>query len=62
MHKKFEVNKTKIKGGCRSGRKVVPHNSKGDLPLDRLPGYNMMLSNANYSSSIAHPLCFCGAT
>ena len=23
----------KIKGGCQSGRKVVPHNSKSDFPL-----------------------------
>ena len=29
MHKKFEINRTKIKG-----RKVVPHDSKSDLPLD----------------------------
>ena len=28
MHKKFEINQTKIKGGCQSGRKVVTHNSK----------------------------------
>ena len=33
MHKKFEINWTKIKGGCQSGRKVVTHNSKSDLPL-----------------------------
>ena len=33
MHKKFEINGTKIKGGCQSGRKVVPHNSMSDLPL-----------------------------
>ena len=33
MQKKFEKNRTKIKGGCQSGRKVVPHNSKSDLPL-----------------------------
>ena len=33
MHKKFEINQTKIKGGCESGRKVVTHNSKSDLPL-----------------------------
>ena len=33
MHKKFEINRTKIKGGCQSGRKVVTHNSKNDLPL-----------------------------
>ena len=29
----FEVNQTKIKGGCQSGRKAVTHNSKSDLPL-----------------------------
>ena len=33
MHKKFEINQTKIKGGCQSGRKVVTHNSKSDLLL-----------------------------
>ena len=33
MKKKFEINKTKIKGGCQSGIKVVTHNSKSDLPL-----------------------------
>ena len=35
MHKKFEINwtKIKIKGGCRSGRKEVTHNSNSDLPL-----------------------------
>ena len=33
MHKKFEINRTKIKGGCQSGRKVVPNDSKSDLPL-----------------------------
>ena len=31
----FEVNQTNIKGGCHSGRKVVPHNSKSDLPLGK---------------------------
>ena len=34
MHKKFEINHTKIKGGGQSGRKVVTHNSKSDLPLN----------------------------
>ena len=34
MHKKLEINRTKIKGGCKSGIKVVTHNSKSDLPLD----------------------------
>ena len=33
MHKKFEINRTKIKGVCQLGRKVVTHNSKSDLPL-----------------------------
>ena len=33
MLKKFEINRTKIKGGCQSGRKVVTHDSKSDLPL-----------------------------
>ena len=27
------ILKTKIKGSCQSGRKVVPHDSKTDLPL-----------------------------
>ena len=33
MHKRFEIDRAKIKGGCQSGRKVVPHDSKSDLPL-----------------------------
>ena len=36
MHKKFEINWTKIKGGRQSGRKVVTHNSKSDLPLNAI--------------------------
>ena len=36
MHKKFEINQTKIKGGCQSGSKVVSHNSKSDLPLSKV--------------------------
>ena len=28
------MNRTKIKGGCQSGRKVVTHNSKSDVPLN----------------------------
>ena len=34
MHRKFEINETKIKGGYQLGRKVVTHNSKSDLPLE----------------------------
>ena len=33
MHRKFEINRTKIKSGCQSGKKVVTYNSKSDLPL-----------------------------
>ena len=29
------VNQTKIKGGCQSGRKVLPQYSKSDLPLEK---------------------------
>ena len=36
MHNKFEINRTKITGGCQSGRKLVTHNSKSDLPLAAL--------------------------
>ena len=36
LHKKFDLNRTKIKGSCQSGRKVVNHVSvsKSDLRLD----------------------------
>ena len=39
MHNKFDISWAKIKGGCQSGRKVVTHNAKSDLPLvlDRKP-------------------------
>ena len=36
VHNKFEINRTKIKGGCQSGRKVVSYNSKSDLPLEKV--------------------------
>ena len=36
MHKSFEINLTRIKGGCQLGRKVVTHNSKSDLLLSTL--------------------------
>ena len=35
MDKKFEINWKKIKGGRQSGRKVVTHDSKSDVPLAR---------------------------
>ena len=37
MHKKFEINQTKFKGGCQSGRKVVSHNSKSEFYLKIAP-------------------------
>ena len=33
MHRKFEINRTKIKGGCLLGVQVVTQDSKSDLPL-----------------------------
>ena len=44
MHKKFEINRTKIKGGCQSGRKVVTHNAKSDLPIVVFY-YNLLLGD-----------------
>ena len=35
MQKKFEINQTKIKGDCQSGRKAVTYNSKSDLLLGK---------------------------
>ena len=35
MHKKFEVNQTKIKGGCQSYTKAAPQQSYSDLTLVR---------------------------
>ena len=37
MNKKFEINQTKIKGGCQLGSKMVCHDSKSDLPLVDIP-------------------------
>ena len=34
MHKKFEINWMKIKGGCQWVRKVVTYNSNSNLPLE----------------------------
>ena len=36
MQQKFEINQTKIKGGCQPGRKVVTQNSMSDLPPSKL--------------------------
>ena len=47
MHKKFEINQTKIKGCCQSGRKVVTHTSKSDLPLKAYQDMNTPLGQIN---------------
>ena len=48
MQKKFEINWTKIKGGCQSGRKVETHNSKSDLPLVTLIILQGLLIKLNF--------------
>ena len=53
MHKKFEINQTKIKGGCQSGRKVVAHDSKSDLPLAK----SHVCQNGKVFSGMFLPLC-----
>ena len=47
MHKMFEINRTKIKGGYQSGRKVVTHNSKSDLPLTTFEKIYSIIIRAN---------------
>ena len=41
----FEVNQTKIKGGCQSERKVVTHDSMSDLPLERWKSSTKAVNN-----------------
>ena len=36
MHKKFEVNRTKIKGGCLSYTKAAPKEFWNDLTLEHM--------------------------
>ena len=54
MHKKFEINRTKIKGGCKLGRKVVTHNSKSDLPLVNIVFFTELISNIFLEKSMFH--------
>ena len=35
MHKKFEINRTKIRVAVSREEKVVTHNSKSDLPVNK---------------------------
>ena len=45
MLKKFEVNQTKIKGGCQSCRKAATYDSWSDLTL--IKNYDMYSSMPN---------------
>ena len=38
------VNQTKIKGDCQSGKKLVPHYSKSDLPLDTSRNFEFVVT------------------
>ena len=55
MHKKFKINGTKIKDCCQSGRKVVTHNSKSDLPLASATSNNCA-KNIHVSYHVQHIL------
>ena len=52
MYKRFEMNRTKIKGGCQSGRKVIPHDSMSDLPLS-LVSYWIFLEGSAYKQGLS---------
>ena len=51
MHKKFEINKTKIKVTCQLGRQMVTSNSKSDLPLACSPPINPLVNLASHATS-----------
>ena len=53
MNKKFDINGTKIKGSCQSGRKVVTHDSKSDLPLVYACGYWLASTNFFFLTNIS---------
>ena len=64
MHKKFEISRTKIKGSCQLGRKVVAHDSKSDLPLhylgvddDFAPQVHKLLASPSLSLSLSSLVC-----
>ena len=52
MHKKFEINRTKIKDGCQSGREVVTHNSKSDLLVASLLSASGLKINVSLEKNI----------
>ena len=50
----FEVNQTKIKGGCQLGRKAIPHDFKSDLPLGVLDLRDEVMKNSSQFFFILH--------
>ena len=58
MHKKFEINRTKIKGMCQSGRKVVTYNSKSDLPLVQFSSAEAAQLSVQSGSRVPHAIFF----
>ena len=42
MHKRFEINRTKNKGSCQSGRKVETHDSKSVVVLKIVSGSGLV--------------------
>ena len=48
----FKVNPTKIKGGFQLGSKVVPQDSKSDLPLARGKMFSVFRSHYYYRSHV----------
>ena len=54
MHKKFEINQTKIKGGCQSRRKVVTHDPKSGLPLNIVSQFSYSISEGSWRLLESH--------
>ena len=53
MHKKFEVNWTKIKGGCQSGRKAAELISTSKLSLVQVVE-TLKVKYAKFEANICH--------
>ena len=57
MHKKFEVNRTKIKGGCQSYTKAAPKESWNDLTL--VTTYLHIRARKSFSKIWTHYILVC---
>ena len=49
MHKRFEINRTKNKGSCQSGRKVVTHDTNSDFPLSGIIRIGLMFDQKMFA-------------